>query len=153
MRPPPPSYYSRGMETAAALVAFFILAAVVHFTARQRPPKEPAMHPTATPYHAAQRRHGRLARAAASFYRAPLPVRLECTEEEALSFDFGGMEAKAHARVARLDAIAAQDRIEWAAMTDEEIGLLRGHPKSKRRADIAWSKRYSKARRAALGAK
>lgn len=135
----------------APVSAFLCLVGVIHFAARQRQPKEPAMHPTATPYHAAQRRHGRLARAVASFYRAPLPVRLECTEEEAMDFDFAGMEAKARAKVARLAAIAAQDRIEWAAMTDEEIGLLRSHPKSKRRADIAWSKRYSKARRAAGG--
>ena len=69
--------------------------------------------------------------------------------EDPLSFDFIGDERRALAKVARLDAIAHQRRIAWADLTDDEIKALRAHPACDRRADRAWSKRYSRAVRAA----
>ena len=138
------------LNLAAVLVALFILAAVVRFASREITPKEPAMetqHLTPPTRASLQRAAARRASAAASFYRASLPVRV--LSEDPLSFDFIGDERRALAKVARLDSIAHQHRIAWADLTDDEIEALRDHPACDRRADRAWSKRYSRAVRAA----
>jgi hypothetical protein len=87
-------------------------------------------------------------------------VRLVTEEDEgdAIDFDFVRAESKGLREMARLDAIAHQDRIPWADLTDTEIGYLRKYPETTGttprnriavRASVAWSKRYSRAVRAA----
>lgn len=142
---------------AAGFAVFVAISAImVWWSFRTYTRKEPAMHGDLSRTPAPQAVHIHNARE--TLRLNPRPVGVTLDTDDALSFDFGAMDAKA-TRAANVKRITSAPRIQWALLTDAEIEHIAETcaPSMKDRALNARSKRArrraNEARRALRGVK
>lgn len=144
------------VNLAAFATVVFMLGALVRFAYTSHVRKEPAMYGDLSRTPAPQAVHIHNARE--TLRLNPRPVGVTLDTDDALSFDFGAMDAKA-TRTANVKRITSAPRIQWALLTDAEIEHIAETcaPSMKDRALNARSKRArrraNEARRALRGVK